>query len=488
VGYIKQLAGQTMVYGVGIVVPRLLNYVLLTPFYTRIFTQEQYGVVTELYAYVLFLLVILTYGMETGFFRFADKNNNKNDVYKTSLLALFSTSGFFILLVLLFINPISETLGYANNSEFIKWIAIIVAIDAFTAIPFAKLRLQNKAMLYTGIRIAEITVSLVLNWFFLYYCPANYEESAFIASVYNPEIGVGYVFLSNLYSSLLKLIFLLPVIFVQKGIFDLSLFKRMLSYSYPLLIAGLAGTVNEALDRILIKHLTEENSMAVLGIYGANYKLAVIMTLFIQMFRFAAEPFFLNKKDDSNARVIYAEVMNYFIFAGMIIFMLVIFFLPWFSLFIGVNFREGLNIVPIILMANLFMGIFYNLSLWYKVNGKTSYGAWFVISGAVITILINLIFIPTYGYIACAWAHFFSYLFMVIICYYYGQKFYPVQYNLKKIAVFFLFPLCGIFLRLFVFDDNSAWHVIISLVFLLIYVLIFIKMQSIKFNSIWKLK
>jgi O-antigen/teichoic acid export membrane protein len=244
VGYIKQLAGQTMVYGVGIVVPRLLNYVLLTPFYTRIFTQEQYGVVTELYAYVLFLLVILTYGMETGFFRFADKNNNKNDVYKTSLLALFSTSGFFILLVLLFINPISETLGYANNSEFIKWIAIIVAIDAFTAIPFAKLRLQNKAMLYTGIRIAEITVSLVLNWFFLYYCPANYEESAFIASVYNPEIGVGYVFLSNLYSSLLKLIFLLPVIFVQKGIFDLSLFKRMLSYSYPLLIAGLAGTVN----------------------------------------------------------------------------------------------------------------------------------------------------------------------------------------------------------------------------------------------------
>jgi O-antigen/teichoic acid export membrane protein len=486
VGYIKQLAGQTMVYGFGIVIPRLLNYLLLTPFYTRVFDQPQYGVITELYAYVVFLLVILTYGMETGFFRFADKNHNKDDVYKTSLISLFSTSLIFILITWLFTNPVSEIIGYENHPEYIRWIAIIVAIDAFTAIPFSRMRLENKALKYSIIRIAEVSVNILANWFFLYYCPSRYESSEFLYWIYNPNIGVGYVFISNLIASLTKILLLLPYTFNFKGHFDFSLLKRMLFYSYPLLIAGLAGTVNEALDRVLLKHLTPENAMAKLGIYGANYKLAVLMTLFVQMFRYAAEPFFFNKKDDVNARVIYAEVMSYFVFSGMLIFMLVMLFLPYFALFIGPDFREGIGIVPIILIANLFMGIFYNLSVWYKITGQTKYGALFVIIGAVVTIMINVLLIPEYGYVASAWGHFVSYSLMMILCYLYGQKYYSIPYNLKRILLFLIVPVILILINKYTFTNKSILSIVINITFLLLYLLLFIKVQRIKIKSLWK--
>lgn len=485
-GYIKQLAGQTMVYGIGIVVPRLLNYLLLTPFYTRVFDQPQYGIVTELYAYIVFLLVILTYGMETGFFRFADKNHKNEDVYKTSLITLFSTSLIFLIFIYLFNQPLADIIGYSSNPKYIKWIALIVAIDAFTSIPFARLRLKNKALKYSVIRIIEVFVNILANWFFLYYCPSRYAESALLSAVYDPSIGVGYVFISNLIASGVKMIILLPDTFISSGKLDLFLLKRMLIYSYPLLIAGLAGTVNEALDRILIKHLTPENSMAKLGIYGANFKLAVLMTLFVQMFRYAAEPFFFNKKDESNARIIYADVMTYFVFSAMFIFLMVMLFLPYFALFIGADFREGIRIVPIILIANLFMGMFYNLSVWYKISGQTKFGAFFVVVGALLTILINVIFIPVYGYYASAWGHFFSYLVMIILCYVYGQKYFRVPYNLKMIAVYILVPIVFIIIKTYLFSNNSSYSIIMGITFLFLYLILFIRMQKIKLQSLWK--
>ena len=479
-GYIKQLAGQTFVYGMGIVVPRLLNYLLLTPFYTRIFTQPQYGIITELYAYIVFLIVILTYGMETGFFRFADKNNEKESVYKTSLISLFSTSLLFLIIIMAFIQPLSAASGYKSNPEYIKWIAIIVAIDAFTSIPFAKLRLENKAVKYSLIRIFEVIINILANWFFLYYCPSNYNEEGLLTHVYNPQIGVGYVFISNLISSGFKMLILIPEILISKGKISLRLLKEMLLYSYPLLIAGLAGTVNEALDRVLIKHLIKDDSMAQLGIYGANFKLAVLMTLFIQMFRYAADPFFFNKKNESNAREMYAQIMNYFVFAGMMIFMLVMLFLPYFALFIGADFREGIKIVPVILFANLMMGIFYNLSVWYKLTGQTKAGAYFVIAGAIITIVINIIFVPRIGYLASAWGHFFSYLVMIILCYLYGRKYFYVPYNLKKIAVFIIIPLILLGIKEIISTQNTILSIIISITFMFLYLISFLKIQNIK--------
>ena len=487
-GYIKQLAGQTFVYGFGIVVPRLLNYILLTPFYTRIFNSSQYGVITELYAYVVFLLVILTYGMETGFFRFADKNHNNDDVYKTSLITLFSTSCLFLCIILLTKNGIAELLQYPDNSEYIKWIAIIVCIDAFTSIPFAKLRLQNKAFKYSYIRIAEVVVNILANWFFLYFCPRHYGSSSFINNIYNPDIGVGYVFISNLLSSFTKLILLIPDLYTRNGKMDFQLVKKMFIYSYPLLIAGLAGTVNEALDRVLLKHILKDNALSQLGIYGANYKLAVLMTLFIQMFRYAAEPFFFNKKDDKNAKFIYADIMNYFVFIGMMIFMMVIIFLDYFVLFIGVDFREGVRIVPIILLANLFMGIFYNLSIWYKLTGQTKFGALFVIIGAIITIFINITFIPAYGYYASAWGHFCSYLVMIILCYYFGNKHYYIPYKGKQLILLISVPLVLLFLKNIVVFEKYLFNVITGLFLMFIYFIAFVKIQKITVNQLWKLK
>ena len=297
---IKQLFGQTAVYGMGVVLPRLLNYLLLTPFYTRVFERAEYGVITELYAYVVFLLVILTYGMETGYFRYASNSKDKNRIFTTVLASLFVTSLAFIVCFNLFSKPIAGLIGYSQNAEYVKWLAVIVGLDAFTSIPFARLRLQNKPVKYSLIRIAEVSVNILLNLFFLYYC-RNHTDSSFVRLVYNEEIGVGYVLISNMAASLMKFILLSGEIFAAfKSRFDPKILKVILKYSYPLLIAGLAGTVNEALDRILLKHMIpiENGPMEQLGIYGANYKLAVLMTLFVQMFKYAAEPFFFSKSGD----------------------------------------------------------------------------------------------------------------------------------------------------------------------------------------------
>ncbi len=487
-GYIRQLAGQTFVYGFGIVIPKLLNYLLLTPFYTRIFNTSDYGIITELYAYVVFLLVFLTYGMETGFFKYADKNHNNDDVYKTALLSLLFTSSLFLIIVFLNQKSIAVFLKYPSNTEYVRWIATIVSIDAFTTIPFAWLRLHNRATLYSVIRIVEILTNILANWFFLYLCPRLYEDVKIVQAVYNPELGVGYVFISNLFSSGIKLLLLFPLLFIKKGKLDYILLIKLLKYSYPLLIAGMAGTINEALDRILLKHILKENALSQLGIYGANYKLAVLMTLFVQMFRFAAEPFYFKVKEDSNVEEKYAEIMKYFIFVGMSIFLLVIIFLDYFILFIGQDFREGVKIVPIVLMANLFMGIFNNLSIWYKITGQTKFGALFVIIGALITIFINLMFIPKYGYYASAWGHFVSYSIMILICYYYGNRHFPVPYDIKRISILILIPLGLLFLHKLIIPDNAVFSGISGVVILLFYLIVFLKLEKISLKQKWKLK
>ncbi len=468
---IKELFGQTAVYGLGIVLPRLLNYLLLTPFYTRIFERATYGIITELYAYVVFLLVILTYGMETGYFRYASNSEKKDRVYTTVLGSLFVTSSLFIILVLFWAGPISSLIGYEQHPEYIKWLAIIVGIDAFTSIPFARIRLLNKPLKYALIRIGEVSINIGLNLFFLYYCP-RHSESELVAKLYNENVGVGYVLISNLIASGLKLLLLIPDIFAAfRSYFDKALFKVIIKYSYPLLIAGLAGTVNEALDRILLKHLIplEQNPMEQLGIYGANYKLAVLMTLFVQMFKYAAEPFFFSKSGEKNAQKLYADVMMFFVIAGLFIFLLVNLYLDYFVLFIGADFREGVQIVPVVLMANLIMGIFFNLSIWYKLTNKTYIGAVLVMLGALITVLVNVLYIPRYGYVASAWGHLFCYSTMVIVSYFWSRKHYPIPYRAGRILAYILVAI-AIYLSNELFLQNvngpgNLWSLLLLIVF-----------------------
>lgn len=444
---IKQLFGQTAVYGMGIVLPRLLNYLLLTPFYTRVFATGEYGIITELYAYVVFLLVALTYGMETGFFRFASNNpGQQRSIYTSILVSVFTTSSLFLLLVFTFLQPISSTLGYPSNPQYIRWLALIVSLDAFTAIPFARIRLLNKPLKYALIRIAEVMVNIGLNWFFLFYCARN-SDAEWVMKVYNPNIGVGYVLISNLTASILKLLLLSSeIVAALKGYFNWKLLKTILQYSYPLLIAGMAGTVNEALDRVLLKHLIDEaqGPMAQLGIYGANYKIAVLMTLYVQMFKYAAEPFFFTKSKQKDAKELYADVLMFFIIPGLLIFLVVMLYINYFKLFIGVDFREGVGIVPVILMANLVMGVFFNLSIWYKLTNKTMIGAILVTIGASITILVNVLFIPKYGYYASAWGHLICYTVMVVLSFLLSRKHYKIPYNFKRI-IFYIVIIVGFY-------------------------------------------
>jgi O-antigen/teichoic acid export membrane protein len=470
---LKKLAGQTAIYGMGTIIPRLLNYLLLTPFYTNIFATGQYGIVTELYAYVAFLMVLLTYGMETAFFRYAELEKSSSVVYSTSLISLFTTSFVFIIFVSIFAQPIADLIQYSANKEYIVYFAFIVGIDAFSAIPFARLRQQNRALRFTIIKIINVCVNIGFNLYFLVLCPylSEHNPQSPLLSVYSENVGVGYAFISNLIATLVTLLLLLPEIVRIKPVFDVSLIKRMLKYAYPLLIIGLAGMINEVADKILLKYLLPDSTTALaqVGIYGANYKLAVLMTLFIQMFRYAAEPFFFSEAKKKDAKRVYADVMKFFVIFCLIIFLFVMMYIDVVKYFIGPDFRSGLGIVPIVLLANLFLGVFYNLSVWYKLNNLTLYGALIAVAGACITIILNVALIPKIGYVGSAWGHFFCYFSMMIISFFWGRKVYPVNYDIKKILLYstLAFALFGLSKILYI--EKETIRLVINTFYLLVF-------------------
>lgn len=486
---LKQLFGQTAIYGFGTVVPRLLNYLLLTPFFTRVFELEEYGIITELYAYVVFLMIILTYGMETGFFRFSQLRKDGHKVLSTSMISIFVSSLIFIVMIWIFAMPVADALGYGEHPEYMLWIGIIVGVDAFTSIPFARLRWENRAARFATIKIASVVLNIGLNFLFLYFLPSMDTEKIpmWLYKFYNPEIGVGYVFITNVASSLFTLLMLSGIIVRIKPVFDTGLWINMIKYSFPLLISGLAGTVNEVLDRVLLKHLLKdpESSLAQLGIYGANYKIAVMMTLFIQMFRYASEPFYFGNADKENARPVYAEVMKYFVIASLAIFLMVNLYIELFKHFIGSAFHDGLHIVPVILFANLLLGIFFNLSIWYKLNNLTKYGALITVSGAMITFLLNWFLVPVYGYTASAWAHVACYGSMVIISWRLGRKYYKINYPMKRIGFYVLLAMIIYFVASIIKESNIISEIMINTGFLTGFIIIVIFKER---KSIIKLK
>lgn len=438
---LRKLASQTAVYGFSTILVRVLNY-LLAPLHTRVFTEQaDYGVISELYAYVTFLNVIFMYGMETAFFRFAKKENDiqqNTSVFSTAQTSLLVSTLLFLLPLLIFSGKIADVLQYAGHGEYVIYFALIIGFDTLVNIPFAKLRLENKPWKYFSIKLVNICINIFFNFFFL--LPAllhNYKLFSFTGFVYKPELGVAYVFIANLIASAITFLLFAKDFFHLH--FDKALWKKMMRYGTPLIIIGFAGMINETLDRILLKYwlpgTTEENLKQV-GIYSAVYKISIFMTLAVQAFRMGAEPFFFSHAADKNAPRTYADVMKYFVIVCCFIFLIVGMFPDVFKIIIGENYHAGLFIVPVLLMANLFLGVYYNQSVWYKLTDKTAFAAAIPIAGAVITIALNFLLIPTHGYAGSAWATLACYFGMVLLSYVIGQKHYKVPYNLRKIILY----------------------------------------------------
>ncbi|MCU0360879.1 MAG: oligosaccharide flippase family protein [Bacteroidia bacterium] len=488
---LKKLAGQTVIYGLGTILPRLINY-LLTPLLTYIFTPAEYGINSELYALISFLNVVFTYGMETTFFNFNSKLENKTTVYNTALVSVLLSTAVFTLLLVLFSGQIAEGLstpGTVYLPQFIIWCVLIIASDALLAIPFAKLRAENKALEFSLMKLGNVVVNFGLTYFLLVMCRESFEqgETGFKASLYNPDIGIGYAFLANLIANLLSLLALSRMYFGLNFNIDFALLKDMLFYAWPLLILGLAGMVNETLDRIILKKLMpdKEEAQIAQGIYGACYKIAILMTIFIQAFRYAAEPFFFSKAKEKDSKQTYAIVMKYFVIFCLFLFLGTMLNLDWIQYFIGEEFRAGLHVVPILLGANLCLGIVYNLSIWYKLSGKTRFGAIISITGAAITILLNILFVPKFGYTASAWATLAAYAGMMLFSYFLGQKYFPIKYNFRALFVYTLIAL-GLYLLSSLFTGLESFYLRQLLNNLLILLFAFI-IYKLELNTIKKL-
>lgn len=478
---IRKLISQTAVYGLSSIVGRLLNY-LLVPLYTSVFTDPaHYGVVSELYAWVAFLIVILTFGMETAFFRFIQTSENKEQTYLNSLASVLGINAFLFAALLFFNDDIAQLMLYEGHNEYIILLGIIVCVDAISAIPLARLRVEEKSMRFVSIQITSILVNVGLNLFLMLY----------LFDPERPEEGVLFILLANLCASLVKPIMLYDSFNLTGLKLNWKEIKLMLFYAFPLVIGSFAGIINETIDRILLKQiLYDPNDISTLhtaesevGIYSACYKLAMLITILLQAYRYAAEPFFFNQMKNEDRNVIYVKVMNLFVATVCLVFLFVSLNIDLFKHFIqNEAYWTGLKVVPILLLANVFLGIYYNQSIWYKLSGKTQYGAYIALIGATLTIGINLVFIPTYGYMASAWATFIVYALQMLISYFLGQKHYPIPYNVKKFFLYLGLAIVLYFLGSLIQLERYFVQFILQNTLLLLYVLFIIKMERHAFS------
>ena len=428
------------------IIGRFLNY-LLVPLYTAKLSAESggYGIVTNIYAITALLLVLLTYGMETGFFRFANKSEeDAQTVYSTTLLSVGSTSILFIVLCLFFLNPIASFLEYGSHPEFVAMMAIVVGMDAFQCIPFAYLRYKKRPIKFAALKLLFIFTNILMNIFFFVWAPALYKSNPELVSwFYDPSYGAGYAFLANLICTSFIMLLFIPDLISVKYKFDADLLKRMLKYSFPILILGIAGILNQTADKILYPFLVDNKAEAdvQLGIYGAASKIAMIMAMFTQAFRFAYEPFVFGKSRDKDSKEMYATAMKFFIIFTLLAFLAVMFYMDILKHIIRSDYWPGLRVVPIVMAAEMFMGIYFNLSFWYKLIDETRWGAYFSIIGCSVVIILNVVFVPIYGYMACAWAGFAGYATAMILSYVVGQKKYPINYDLRRIGSYALLAI-----------------------------------------------
>ena len=443
----KILAKETAIYGVSSIVGKFLNW-MLVPLYTYVLQQQSdYGIVTNLYAWTALLLVILTYGMETGFFRFINKEGeNPRTVYSTSLITLFTTSLLFALACVLWQTPIASLIGYPSHSEFIAILGVTVAIDAFASIPFAYLRYKKRPLQFAVLKLLFVFLNIALNLFFLVLCP-KIQDWSIISSWYDPNYGVGYVFVANILATGIQTLFLLPAmaegfkISEVRGskVFSWNLLRQLLRYSLPLLVLGVCGIMNQTLDRILFPFLyTGEDAQTQLGIYGACFKVAMVMMMFTQAFRYAYEPFVFAKHKDRESVAAYADAMKYYITFSYMILLGMIVYLDLLKFIVAPSYWEGLRIVPIVLWTYIFQGVYFNLSFWYKLTDKTQWGAYFSLLGVVITFGLQVVFVPRIGYMASALSSTICYLVIMLLSYLVGRRHLTIPYDLRRIGIYTL--------------------------------------------------
>ncbi|NNE76225.1 MAG: oligosaccharide flippase family protein [Pricia sp.] len=464
---LKKLFKQTAIYGLATVLPRMLNFLLL-PLYTGILVTAGYGRVSVIFAWIAIFNVFLAYGMETAFFRFYNKSEDKQKVVSTSLISIFGTTLLFIITALLFQSAMAKATDI--DLEFIRYAIAILALDAFVIVPFAWLRANEKATIYALIKITNVGINLGLNLFFLLWLPklAEGNPDGFYSWIYRPDFEISYIFISNVGASAITLILMLPLYFKTPYVFDKVLWKRMINYAWPVLVAGIAFTINEVFDKILLERLLPADiAESETGMYAACYKLGMFMTLFATAFRMGIEPFFFSHAGTANPQRAYAQITNYFVVLGSVILLTVVVFSDVLkALFIDEDYWEAMSVVPLILLASFFLGIYHNLSVWYKVTDKTRYGALISVVGAIITIGINYAFIPSIGYMASAIATVLAYGTMMVLSYYLGKSRYPVPYNFRKILFYLGLSILFSTLSFYVFDRNLFVGSILLLLFL----------------------
>lgn len=461
---LKSLAKETAIYGVSSIVGRFLNY-LLVPVYTIALPASSggYGVVTNIYAWVALILVLLTCGMETGFFRFANKGqDDPMRVYSTTLLSVSIGSLVFVALGLLFLEPIAGWLEYSEHPWYIGMMMIVVAMDAIQSIPFAYLRYKKRPIKFAALKLLFIFLNIALNLFYYVILEGN---------------DVGYAFLFNLVCTSVVMVCMIPELRGFTYVLDKELLKRMLRYSLPLVILGVAGILNQVADKIIFPFVYPDEAEATiqLGIYGAASKIAMIMAMFTQAFRFAYEPFVFGKSKEKDSREMYAQAMKFFIIFTLLAFLAVMFYLDILRHVIGRDYWDGLRVVPIVMAAEIFMGIYFNLSFWYKLIDETRWGAYFSLTGCIILILMNIFLVPQYGYIACAWAGFTGYGVAMLLSYFVGQKKYPIQYDLKAIGMYVLLAAVLYVAAEYVSIDNIYLRMAYRTVLLLLFIAYVVK-------------
>lgn len=482
---IRKLAGETAIYGASTILARVVNF-LFVPLYTRQISTASYGIFSEYFAYIVVLQVFLTFGMETGFFRYANKEKNPDLVLSTTLGWISFLSILFFLFTFFGSNQIATLFGRPEDSMCIIFIGAILCFDSITAILFAKLRFEHKAKKFALFKTIKILCELGFNLLFFLHLPSYFAANpdSFLLSFLPPTAGYQYIIFAILLSSLVAMLLFVPSLFKVKFRFSLSLWKQIMLYSIPIMIAGLPGAANDTIDRILFRYLAPQvpGWEEQLGLFSANVKLAVIMSLFVQMFRYAAEPFFFGNAEEKNIRKTYAKVMKYFSAFCILIFLGLTTNIDLLSLILGHDFRSGIDIVPIMLMAYVLLGIAFNLSMCFKLSGKTQYTIYITLFGLLITLIVNLVFMPLYGYYAAAWGHLLSYLGMVILSWQLGRRVYPIPYDWKNIILYFAVGVALFFgYRLIGSQLNGyVMKLVASLIVMVIFCLFFLKNEKIK--------
>ena len=487
---LKSLAKDTVIYGLSSIVGRFLNY-LLVPLYTAKMSAESggYGVVTNVYSYTALLLVILVYGMETTFFRYSNKEDeNPSRVYSTILTSVGFTSILFIALIFLFLNPISGAMGYAEHPEYIGVMAVVVAMDAFQCIPFAYLRQQKRAIKFASLKLLFIVLNIALNLLYFVALPSLYHSyPEIIGKIYNPIIGVGYVFFLNLACTSIVMLCLIPELRGFKWEFDGKLLRRMLAYSMPILLLGIAGILNQTADKILFPFVYDgSDGQSQLGIYGAASKIAMIMAMILQAFRYAYEPFVFGKSRDKDSKESYALAMKYFVIFTLLAFIVVMAYLDILKYIIAPDYWDGLKVVPIVMTAEIMMGVYFNLSFWYKLTDQTMWGAVFSGIGCVVLIAVNILFVPSYGYMACAWGGVAGYGTAMLLSYFIGQKKYPIAYPMKRMMGYVLLTAVMFTIISICKPLATALQIGINTALVLTFIAIIIKHENLPFGKLLK--